>query len=1003
MISRSYMNWLVVAVTAGIVILGLANLVDRAVQPPLADDGVRWRATPQGLVAERVRPGSSADRAGVMRGDVLRAVIVDREDAPEPLEVTKEWHLQYYLDEYVHVGGHVTYLIERYNPLGLSLGLWQADLRCLDPQPSRFWLELYAAFVGLLYLIIGLVVLTKHEHVAPAVHFFIICALSFVYLVWNTSGAMTPFDMVVLWADRVALLVLCPTFLHFCATFPLRSAWLERRRRLIWLAYLPAGGLALLETLHLLLGHYSAWLLDLRPTLDQLALLHFALTFVASLSVVTVTFFQTEAPLLKQQMKWMVVGLTLGIVPWLVFYGAPMAVGVEPTPVMEAMALGPTVFIPLAFGYAIVRYRLMDVDVIVRRSLTYALATFGVVMIFMLGVVKMADWIRETYPTVPPLTTTFLQVIALSGGAILYAPFKNWLQERIDRIFYGARYDTRLGLAEFGRAMATTTALPELLSAIARKLSEAVSVTDMAIFLPGETAETAWSFSPVFAQGVTSPIIPPHIQHNLLDAGPRGYLVDESGLSGGDLAYYFPCVARGRLVAVIALGKTVERTLLTSEDMDLLRGLMPYIAVAIENSLLYERERARIEELARLKEFNENIIESINVGIVVIDRHGRLTTWNSTFEKLFTLPPAPPTGWTMDLLFDPDMLRLMREVVGGTDWQVTEARTVYRCRTCGRDGRELVLNITLLPLQSRTLTLGSALICFEDVTVRVRLEEQLREADKLSSIGLLAAGVAHEVNTPLAGISSYTQMLLAECSQDDPRRSILEKIRRQTRRASDIVNNLLNFSRTGNSTFAPVNLAAILDDTVQLLETHLRGTSVEVRKCYSHQLPPVWGHASKLQQVFMNLMLNARDAMPHGGTLTITATVQGQAVITEVADTGIGIPQEIIHRIYDPFFTTKEVGHGTGLGLAVSYGIVQEHGGHIFVESTVGRGTTFRVKLPIAPSSAGVDSSAATYTTEAFAEELRLTSANKDLPGQPAAVHVSPALCSDTPLSTSSH
>jgi Signal transduction histidine kinase len=153
----------------------------------------------------------------------------------------------------------------------------------------------------------------------------------------------------------------------------------------------------------------------------------------------------------------------------------------------------------------------------------------------------------------------------------------------------------------------------------------------------------------------------------------------------------------------------------------------------------------------------------------------------------------------------------------------------------------------------------------------------------------------------------------------------------------------------------------------------------------------------------MNLMLNARDAMPHGGTLTITATVQGHAVITEVADTGIGIPQEIIHRIYDPFFTTKEVGHGTGLGLAVSYGIVQEHGGHIFVESTVGRGTTFRVKLPIAPSSAGVDSSAATYTTEAFAEELRLTSANKDLPGQPAAVHVSPALCSDTPLSTSSH
>jgi signal transduction histidine kinase len=294
---------------------------------------------------------------------------------------------------------------------------------------------------------------------------------------------------------------------------------------------------------------------------------------------------------------------------------------------------------------------------------------------------------------------------------------------------------------------------------------------------------------------------------------------------------------------------------------------------------------------------------------------------------------------------------MMRGVIGGNaGWQITDTRTIYRCRTQGRDGQSLVLNITLLPLQTRALTDGGALICFEDMTIRVRLEEQLREADKLSSIGLLAAGVAHEVNTPLAGISSYTQMLLAECSDHDPRRSILEKIRRQTLRASDIVNNLLNFSRTGNSTFAPVDLATILDDTIQLLETHLRGTAIEIHKDYGGQLPPVWGHASKLQQVFMNLMLNARDAMPHGGVLTITTAVQGNAVTIEVSDTGIGIPAEIIHRIYDPFFTTKEVGHGTGLGLAVSYGIVQEHGGHVFVESAPGQGTTFRVKLPVASS-----------------------------------------------------
>ncbi|MCS7080288.1 MAG: ATP-binding protein [Chloracidobacterium sp.] len=952
--TRSSATALVITVSLAIVLLGVGNLVERAVQPPPADDGVRWRMTRLGLTAEYVRPGSSAERAGVIRGDVLRAMVLPPVAGgdPEPLAVSQEWHVQYYLDEYVHVGGHVTYLVERYNPLGVSLGLWQAELRDLDSQPSRFWLELYAAVVGALYLLIGLVVFVKHEHLRQSLHFFAICALSFVYLVWNTSGTLGTFDTFILWGDRAALTLLCPTFLHFCAVFPLRSAWLERHRRLAWLVYAPAFLLVIFEALHLYAGRYSAWLLNLRSTLDRLALLHFAAAFTAALVVVTVTFFQTETALLKQQLKWMVVGLTLGIVPWLAFYGGPVVAGVEPTPTMEALALGPTVFIPLAFGYAIVRYRLMDVDVIVRRSLTYALATFSVVMLFMLGVVKAADWMRETYPTIPAGTTTFLQVIILSCGAILYAPFKNWLQERIDRLFYGARYDTRLGVADFGRAMATTTALPELLSAIAAKLSETVSVTDLAIFLPdalhtGDAALMPVPLRPVFVGGLDAPEAPPHIRERLLQAGPRGYLVDEAGLAAGGLAYYFPCLARGRLVAVIALGKTTQRTLLTSEDTELLRSLSPYIAVAIENSLFYERERARVAELARLKEFNESIIESINVGITVIDRCGRLTTWNHAFEKLFAIPAtAAPT---VEAVFDPDLLRTMREV-GGDDWSIPDARTIYRRRTQGRDGQALVLNITLLPFRSRAAEEG-VLMCFEDMTAHVRLEEQLREADKLSSIGLLAAGVAHEVNTPLAGISSYTQMLLARCAADDPNRVILEKIRRQTLRASNIVNNLLNFSRTGNATFAPVSPSSVLDDTLQLLETHLRGTAIDIRRCYSRDLPPVWGDAGKLQQVFMNLILNARDAMPHGGVLTIAATGQGNAVVIEVTDTGVGIPADVIHRIYDPFFTTKEIGRGTGLGLAVSYGIVQEHGGHIVVDSRPGHGTTFRVKLPAAPHS----------------------------------------------------
>jgi len=237
---------------------------------------------------------------------------------------------------------------------------------------------------------------------------------------------------------------------------------------------------------------------------------------------------------------------------------------------------------------------------------------------------------------------------------------------------------------------------------------------------------------------------------------------------------------------------------------------------------------------------------------------------------------------------------------------------------------------------------------FENVTERVVLEQQLQEREKLSSIGLLAAGVAHEVNTPLAGISSYSQMLLQQTGDADPKHQLLEKILAQTRRASDIVSNLLNFSRTGNAEFKELDINKVLEDTLQLLEPQIRNTRIDVIRNYSEDLAHAYGDPSKLQQVFMNMVLNARDAMPIGGKLVIQTRSVETSVVVDFKDSGIGIAPENIARIYDPFFTTKEVGQGTGLGLSLSYGIIQEHGGRILVESRPGEGTHFTIKLPSA-------------------------------------------------------
>jgi two-component system, NtrC family, sensor kinase len=209
------------------------------------------------------------------------------------------------------------------------------------------------------------------------------------------------------------------------------------------------------------------------------------------------------------------------------------------------------------------------------------------------------------------------------------------------------------------------------------------------------------------------------------------------------------------------------------------------------------------------------------------------------------------------------------------------------------------------------------------------------------------------VNTPLTGISSYTQMLLEQSDPADPRTGVLEKIEKQTFRAARIVNGLLNLSRPApadDSERARVDLNEVVADVLTLLEHQFDKARVKVRRELAATPVPVIGFEFKLQQVFLNLFLNARDAMPSGGWLTIVTRLDGAQAIAEVRDTGTGVSAEHLARIYDPFFTTKGMGRGTGLGLSISYGIIQEHGGSIACESAIGQGTTFTVGFDLAPA-----------------------------------------------------
>ncbi|MBV9242036.1 MAG: PAS domain S-box protein, partial [Acidobacteria bacterium] len=373
-----------------------------------------------------------------------------------------------------------------------------------------------------------------------------------------------------------------------------------------------------------------------------------------------------------------------------------------------------------------------------------------------------------------------------------------------------------------------------------------------------------------------------------------------------------------------------------------------YIAVAIENSRLYGQQKQHTEELALLKEFNESIVESVNVGLIAVDENGRITRCNSPFEEMMGRTRDETVGKLVEDVFDKSLALNLENILGKSRWHLTEVRNAYKLHTTDKLGNSLILNVAVAPLRSVSNLQTGAIVVLENVSSRVKLEQTLQQSEKLSSIGLLAAGVAHEVNTPLTGVSSYTQMLLGMIPETDPKHALLQKMQRQTDRASNIVGNLLNFSRAGNAEeFTELDINKLLNDTLQLLEPQLRKSNCEIVKNYGDDLPAIYASGGKLQQVFTNLILNARDAMISGGTITLTTKADNTGdLVVEVSDTGEGIPEENLSKVFDPFFTTKGVGNGTGLGLAVTYGIVQEHAGTIEVQSREGRGTTFRLVFP---------------------------------------------------------
>jgi PAS domain S-box-containing protein len=384
------------------------------------------------------------------------------------------------------------------------------------------------------------------------------------------------------------------------------------------------------------------------------------------------------------------------------------------------------------------------------------------------------------------------------------------------------------------------------------------------------------------------------------------------------------------------------------------------------NTYIYLKDiterKKMVTEIGQTNEFLTKLIASSVDGIIAADMKGSIIIFNGAAEELLGYTADEVMGKINIVdLYPPDEAKEVMRKLRGQEYSGVGKLTPQQVTLLNKSGEPIPIQLSASLVYDEGGRELFSVGFFTDLRPRIEMEKQLEEthlqlvnSEKMASLGKLAAGIAHEINNPMGGILIYSSLLMEALEGEDARRQDLEKIVQEAARCKEIVKSLLEFSRQTEPKMEPTDINKAIMDDLFFLENQALFHNIEIVKNLETQLPRVRGNASQLKQVFMNIIVNAAEAMHGGGTLTITTGISGdkEEIWVDFSDTGEGIPQENLSRIFDPFFTTKGVGKGTGLGLSTSYGIIDGHGGRIDVKSQVGKGTTFRIELPVEPEDA---------------------------------------------------
>jgi two-component system, NtrC family, sensor kinase len=481
------------------------------------------------------------------------------------------------------------------------------------------------AAVGIFSLLVGASVRLRRPDHQATLHFFWLCIAFFGVLAFSFSGRLDTLDRVFYWGDVVSMLLLPPLFLHFALMFPERpDAWArsETGRNLMPLLYLPAlllGAARVTSTTRL--GGDGDVLSSVLTMVERGELLYFVGSLVVGLWIMMRALTRVRSVTSRRQLRWIVWGTALGALPFCCGYGLPFALGLPPVPGSEwsAVLLG---LVPLAFASAIVRYRLMDVEVIIKRTLVYTAALAAIAAIY-----AVILWlVSEVFLGGDDLHNPVIALLATLVVVLLGRPLKNAIQAGLDRVYYRDRYDYRRALVGFARDLNSDLDLFRLSERLVHRVMETLLVDRMALLLAPVTSGREGNFTtiahvgfsaepPVLLRGsdVATRLIAGHtLALDDLLAQRRLDVRELDFWRNAGIHYFVPCVSKEGTIAVMALGRRGSADPLSSEDMALLAAVAAQAATALENGRLYRQLRMKADELERLREFSENILESLN-------------------------------------------------------------------------------------------------------------------------------------------------------------------------------------------------------------------------------------------------------------------------------------------------------------------------------------------------------------------------------------------------------